>query len=120
MANPQNYHTVDTSPDALGLTDFLSSSQQDASSTQSRVKRMSNVVGQTVDRLSRSISGKSGRTSPSTTTTPPPISGHRRLFSLTRKGKALPDSSGDNCKHFLSTNLATSPDMEDICMISQR
>jgi hypothetical protein len=103
MHTLQTAHAVDTSPEALGLSDTLSSSQHDVSSTPSRVKRMSNVVGQTVDRLSRSISGKSGRTSPSTTTTPPPISGHRRLFSLTRRGKG----PGDNdCKQFFSPDLA--------------
>jgi hypothetical protein len=89
MANVPGSHlssTHDISPDALEET------SQDASYTTSRVKRM---VGQTVDKLSRSISGKAGRTSPNPATTPPPSAGHRRLFSLSRKGKGK-DLLADN------------------------
>ncbi|KAG6844274.1 hypothetical protein H0H87_008223 [Tephrocybe sp. NHM501043] len=86
----------DSSPDALGLVPEAQSQspQKDMPPTPSRVKRISAAVEKsvekTVDKLSRSISARSGRTSP---TTPPPT-GHRRLFSITRKGKAK-DQSGE-------------------------
>ena len=86
---------LDTSPDTLGLSEDTSPTQHELPNSTSRVKRMSAVVGQTVDKLSRSLSAKAGRTSPSPATTPPPPSGHRRLFSLNRKGKGK-DSIGDN------------------------
>lgn len=121
---PFNGQVLDTSPEALGFNQPEPPAQKDASPTPSRVKRMSNVVEKTVektvDKLSRSINGMAGRTSP---TTPPP-SGHRRLFSLSRKGKGrdfLGDSDSklsssfipaDNlqCKHRSRTpNLLLSP-----------
>lgn len=89
---PFNGQVLDTSPEALGFNQ----PEPPVQNTPSRVKRMSNVVEKTVektvDKLSRSINGIAGRTSP---TTPPPSSGHRRLFSLSRKGKGK-DSLGDS------------------------
>ena len=91
----QLFNTLDSSPENIGISEGPSSSQQELPSTTSRVKRMSAVVGQTVDKLSRSISGKAGRTSPGPATTPPPSASHRRLFSLSRKGKGR-ETSGDS------------------------
>lgn len=95
MANIHGLQLSNTLETSTEAPEEPSSNQQDVPYTPSRVKRMSAVVGQTVDKLSRSISGKAGRTSPSPTTTTPPNSGHRRLFSLSRKGKGK-DTTGDN------------------------
>jgi hypothetical protein len=55
--------------------------QKDISSSQSRVKRLSNVVEKTVDKLSRSVSGGSG-------TIPSPSSpSSRRVFSISRRSR---------------------------------
>ncbi|KAG6919582.1 hypothetical protein DXG01_004246 [Tephrocybe rancida] len=86
----------DSSPEALGIAPEIQSQspQKDVPPTPSRVKRLSAAVEKsvekTVDKLSRSITARSGRTSP---TTPPPT-GHRRLFSISRKAKAK-DNSGE-------------------------
>lgn len=54
---------------------------KDLSSSQSRVKRLSNVVEKTVDKLSRSVSGGSG-------TIPSPSSpSSRRVFSISRRSR---------------------------------
>ncbi|KAF5377187.1 hypothetical protein D9615_006328 [Tricholomella constricta] len=96
LHTPSAAPTLDTSPEALelGVEAQPQLLHKDESYTPSRVKRLSAAVEKsvekTVDKLSRSINGISGRTSP---TTPPP-SGHRRLFSLSRKGKPR-DISGD-------------------------
>lgn len=98
---------LDSSQDPLGLSEDHSQTHNELPYNPSRVKRMSAVVGQTVDKLSRSLSTKTGRTSPSPATTPPPTSGHRRLFSLSRKGKGK-DAIGDNdSKHPTTPNLVT-------------
>ncbi|KAG6837882.1 hypothetical protein H0H93_013035 [Arthromyces matolae] len=88
---PAGAPAVDTSPEVLGLVSEPQSPSKDITSTPSRVKRISAAVEKSVDKLSRSITSRSGRTSP---TTPPPV-GHRRLFSLSRKGKAK-ESAADN------------------------
>ena len=55
--------------------------QKDISSSQSRVKRLSNAVEKTVDKLSRSVSGGSG-------TPPSPSSpSSRRVFSISRRSR---------------------------------
>lgn len=97
LHTPSAAPTLDTSPEALDLTESQSQVlQKDMVSTPSRVKRMSaaveKTVEKTVDKLSRSINVMGGRTSP---TTPPP-SGHRRLFSLSRKGKVKDVSEDDD------------------------
>ncbi len=69
---------VDTSPEALGLDELSSGSSQqpDNSSPSRHVNRLS----KTVDKLGRSLSGK-------TSTATGTGTGHRRIFSLSRKGK---------------------------------
>jgi len=58
-----------------------SHTQKDISSSQSRVKRLSNAVEKTVDKLSRSVSGGSG-------TLPSPSSpSSRRVFSISRRSR---------------------------------
>ncbi|KAG6891077.1 hypothetical protein C0995_014166 [Termitomyces sp. Mi166 len=89
--------TIDTSPEALGLQQ---SSPKQVPSTPSRVKRLSAAVEKSVDRLSRSITARSGPTSPPT----PPPAGRRRLFSLSRKGKPK-DNSADPEGAPFSTNV---------------
>ncbi|KAG6814047.1 hypothetical protein H0H92_003897 [Tricholoma furcatifolium] len=103
--------TVDTSPETLGLEPEPQSQlpQKEVASTPSRVKRISAAVEKsvekTVDKLSRSISAKSTHASPTTS----PQSGHRRLFSLSRKGKAK--DNVDDPEESLSSvsNLTPSP-----------
>ncbi|KAG6866023.1 hypothetical protein C0991_009432 [Blastosporella zonata] len=96
LHSPAVAPAFDSSPEALGFVPEAQSQspQNDVPSTPSRVKRLSAAVEKsvekTVDKLSRSITSRSGRTSP---TTPPPT-GHRRLFSITRKGKPK-DNSGE-------------------------
>lgn len=79
--------TLDTSPETLELPG--TQSPPDQRDVTSRVKRISSAVEKTVektvDRLSRSVSGKS-----STGQTTPPSSARRRMFSLSRKGKPRP------------------------------
>ncbi|RDB29507.1 Sterol 3-beta-glucosyltransferase [Hypsizygus marmoreus] len=103
--SPITAPTLDTSPETLHMAESHPVVQKDArSTTPSRVKRMSAVVEKTVDILSRSMTVKSGRTSP---TTPPP-SGHRRLFSLSRKGKAKDVSGEDDNALSPGSNLTPS------------
>ncbi|KAF9015467.1 hypothetical protein BDQ17DRAFT_1386196 [Cyathus striatus] len=80
--NPATAPTVDTSPNSLGLTHEDTKDSGNAPSD-SRIKRLSNVV---VDRLSRSVSGKS--TSPGLPALP-----RSRMFSLTRRTRARPSQS---------------------------
>ena len=52
-------------------------------------KRLTRVVGKSVDNITRSFISSSGKSTPQqrkAAASPPP--GHRRLFSLSRKGKA--------------------------------
>ncbi|GLB36497.1 hypothetical protein LshimejAT787_0307850 [Lyophyllum shimeji] len=104
---PSAAPTVDTSPQALEIGLEPQPQQKEATPAPSRVKRLSAAVEKsvekTVDKLSRSINGMSGRTSP---TTPPP-SGHRRLFSLSRKGKAK-DAAGDTDDTLSASNMTPS------------
>ncbi|KNZ79620.1 Sterol 3-beta-glucosyltransferase [Termitomyces sp. J132] len=100
MSDPTNLQTllhaptvappVDTSPEALEMESEPLALPKEVTSTPSRVKRLSAAVEKSVDKLSRSITTRSGRTSP---TTPPPA-GSRRLFSLSRKGRTK-ENSGD-------------------------
>ncbi|ESK98185.1 udp-glucose:sterol glycosyltransferase [Moniliophthora roreri MCA 2997] len=69
--------TIDTSPESLGYLETGVSNSADSSPTASRVKRFSSAV----EKLGRSLSGKASPTSP------PSGAGHRRLFSINRKGK---------------------------------
>ncbi|KAG5648261.1 hypothetical protein DXG03_006219 [Asterophora parasitica] len=101
--------SLDTSPETLLVADSQASVQhKDAQVTPSRVKRLSAAVEKsvekTVDKLSRSINGMGARTSPPT---PPPGSGHRRLFSLTRKGKHK-DNPGEAENSFSPVSNLTS------------
>lgn len=95
LHNPMAASSIDTSPEMLGLVDSPAIDLRESGSPHSRVKRLSTAVEKTVDKLGRSISGKatSGNTlnKPST----PPSSGHRRIFSINRKGKAR-EKAGDN------------------------
>lgn len=68
---------IDTSPEALGLDE----SKDDLS--RSRVKRLSN----TVTKLGRSISGKASPPASPGKPVTSSSSRHRRMFSLSRKGK---------------------------------
>ncbi|KAF9455009.1 glycosyltransferase family 1 protein [Macrolepiota fuliginosa MF-IS2] len=80
---------IDTSPQSLGIP--LSQSLSDDRRDSSRVKRISNAVGGAVDKLSKSVSGKIPH--PPAQQSSPSSSGHRRLFSLSRKNKPhIPDS----------------------------
>ncbi|EEB91498.1 hypothetical protein MPER_10133 [Moniliophthora perniciosa FA553] len=69
--------TINTSPESLGYSETSVSDSIDSSPTASRVKRLSSAV----EKLGRSLSGKAPSTSP------PSGAGHRRLFSINRKGK---------------------------------
>ncbi|KXN81119.1 Sterol 3-beta-glucosyltransferase [Leucoagaricus sp. SymC.cos] len=82
----------DTSPQALGmpLSHSLSDDPKDPH-TPSRVKRISNAVEKTVDRLSKSVSAKMPH--PPATQSPSPSS-HRRIFSLSRRSKGQQPDSG--------------------------
>ncbi|KAF7367251.1 Sterol 3-beta-glucosyltransferase [Mycena sanguinolenta] len=83
--------TVDTSPESLGLAESKDGEPR------SRVKRLSNTMEKTVNKLGRSLSGKSSSSPPGS----PGKSGthHKRVFSLTRRGKGkerAEDSSGND------------------------
>ncbi len=87
LHNPGVAPALNTSPEALGFTDspVVPRESKDSSSS-SRVKRLSSAMEKTVDKLGRSISGKSSAS--------PSAGGHRRLFSISRKGKATDHSDG--------------------------
>jgi sterol 3beta-glucosyltransferase len=78
-------------------------------------KRLTRVVGKSVDNMTRSFISGSGKSTPQqqkTTASPP---GHRRLFSLSRKGKAkelagFPDSKWLPWQIFKSIDLAVPVD----------
>lgn len=80
--------STDRSPTKLNipLSQSLSEGLRDSPS---RVKRISNAVEKTVDKLSKSISGTIPRSQ-----SPPQSPGHRRIFSLSRKNK---DSDNGIC-----------------------
>ncbi|TFK30745.1 hypothetical protein FA15DRAFT_662784 [Coprinopsis marcescibilis] len=81
LHDPMAAPTLDTSVDALGMGEAPET--EEPKLTQSRVKRLSSAVEKTVDKLSRSVGSKS------TPSSPPPATGHRRVFSLTRKPQNL-------------------------------
>ncbi len=81
--DPQAAPPLSTSPEALGFVESPLKDTQTSPSSR-RVKRLSSAVEKTVDKLGRSISGRSSPGSPP---------GHRRLFSLSRKGKAREPSA---------------------------
>ncbi|KAF8898480.1 hypothetical protein BD779DRAFT_1484170 [Infundibulicybe gibba] len=101
---------VDTSPQALEFPEAPSGSrldeaQKDVGSTPNRVKRLSAAVEKTVDKLNKSI------TNLKSPVTPPPT-GHKRMFSLSRKGKGRvqPGDSGDMSPQSVTkTPLASRP-----------
>ncbi|KAK7064572.1 sterol 3-beta-glucosyltransferase [Favolaschia claudopus] len=76
----------DTSPEALGMAE-----SKESETSRSRVKRLSNTMEKTVNKLGRSLSGKASSSSPGSPSpvksTGSPSSRHKRLFSLSRKGK---------------------------------
>ncbi|KAJ7124733.1 glycosyltransferase family 1 protein [Mycena crocata] len=88
---PSSSIPVDTSPETLGISESKDADQLSRSA--SRVKRLSN----TVNKLGRSISGKALTASAtgSPGKVPASASSHRRMFSLTRKGKGKERSEDD-------------------------
>lgn len=106
--HPPPIPSLDTSPEALHLIQSHSGLPKHTSPTpNSRVKRMSaaveKTVEKTVDKLSRSIQGKSAITTP---TTPPSARSHR-LFSISRKGKAKDTSGDDDSEYFQRSSRPT-------------
>ncbi|KAK0506029.1 hypothetical protein EDD18DRAFT_14835 [Armillaria luteobubalina] len=87
LHDPSAAPALNTSPETLGFTDspVVPGEFKDSPSS-SRVKRFSSAMEKTVDKLGRSISGKSSGS--------PSAGGHRRLFSMSRKGKATDRSDG--------------------------
>ncbi|KAF7340015.1 Sterol 3-beta-glucosyltransferase [Mycena venus] len=91
---PSSSVVIDTSPESLGLAE-----SKESETSRSRVKRLSNTMEKTVNKLGRSISGKASASSPpnspgkSTTTSG---SRHKRMFSLNRKGKGKERSEDGN------------------------
>jgi sterol 3beta-glucosyltransferase len=71
---------IDTSEQALGIATHADDKPPDSLQGQSRAKRLSTAVEKTVDKLSRSVGGKSALSPSSSPST-------RRLFSLSRKVK---------------------------------
>jgi len=82
--------------------------QKDISSSQSRVKRLSNVVEKTVDKLSRSVSGGSG-TSPS-----PSSPSSKRVFSISRRSRPSQLSADSESAAEAKSPLPGSPVSEPI------
>ncbi|KAJ4476627.1 hypothetical protein J3R30DRAFT_3487887, partial [Lentinula aciculospora] len=80
---------IDTSSESLSLsTSVIEERPQSPLSPNRHVRRLSNVVEKTVDKLGRSLSG---RTSP----------GHRRVFSISRKGKGKQKSVSEGKNYLL-------------------
>jgi sterol 3beta-glucosyltransferase len=75
---PEVAPTLNTSPDALEMSNQPVSEDSQRSQGSSRVKRLSATIEKTVDKLTRSTSPKSSSPTP-TSSTP------RRVFSLSRK-----------------------------------
>ncbi|KAJ7770865.1 glycosyltransferase family 1 protein [Mycena maculata] len=98
---------IDTSPEALGLSE----TKDDDSSPRSRVKRLSNTMEKTVNKLGRSISGKATLTPPGSPSKPAtsPSSRHKRMFSLNRKGKGKERAESDDVLSSASTPSASRP-----------
>lgn len=78
LHSPMAARAIDTSPKSLGLS--TSDRPQSPLSPNRQTRRLSNVVEKTVDKLGKTLNG---RTSP----------GHRRVFSLSRKGKGKEKSA---------------------------
>ena len=76
--NAAHQSTVDSAPDRLDITEAEKSEVEDSEQdSPSRVRRLSAVVGN----LGRSLSGRASLSASLGNT------GHRRMFSLSRKGK---------------------------------
>jgi len=88
MSSISNLLSSTTTPQPLDTS--ADTPMESHSSPSSRVKRMSAAVEKTVDKLSRSMSGRGTQlTSPTSQT------GRSRLFSVSRKGKARDTSAED-------------------------
>lgn len=87
LHDPQAASSVITSPQALGFGDSPVKDKDKDSPNGRRAKRLSSTFEGAVGKLGRSISGRSSPNSP------PAAGSHRRLFSLTRKGKGRDKSS---------------------------
>lgn len=74
---------VQTSPQTLEIADPNDSESPSKSQGQSRVARLSSTIEKTVDKLSKSVGGKSGNSTPSSPS-------HRRVFSLSKKSRHIP------------------------------
>lgn len=73
-------HPIDTSEQALGISPPADDKPPNELQGQTRAKRLSTAVEKTVDKLSRSVGGKSAPL-------PSSASNTRRLFSLSRKAR---------------------------------
>lgn len=88
LHDPNAAPALNTSPEALGFDDLPVIKDKHGSPSGSRVKRLSSSIERKVDKLGRSLSGKSSPASPGAAT------GHRRLFSISRMGKGTDRADG--------------------------